>query len=112
MSAGLPGAVPDAGAHDAVPAAERQGASVDSGERGACDLGSASGPGVRPAPPGLLSGGDRDPAALPQTRRGVHRPQEPQVRHEASVRDVGLKKLPKLTKDVFFFLKRGAFIPF
>lgn len=58
---------------------------MDSGERGAGDLSPASGFGLLPATPGLLPCCHGDAAPLPATRGGVHRPKEPQVRHEAAV---------------------------
>lgn len=58
---------------------------MDSGERGAGDLRPPSGSSLLPAPPGLLPGRHGDAASLPAARGGVHRPEEPQVCHEASV---------------------------
>lgn len=87
---GLPGAIPHPGPHHAVPAAERQGAPVDFGKRGACHLGPPAGAGLLPAAPGLLPCRHGNAASLPAARRGVHRPEEPQVRDAASVGDVGV----------------------
>ncbi len=67
---------------------------MDSSERGAGDLSPASGSGLLPATPGLLPGGHCDAAPLPAARGGIHRPKEPQVRHEAAVGDVGVKASP------------------
>uniref|UniRef100_A0A672INZ3 Vang-like protein n=1 Tax=Salarias fasciatus TaxID=181472 RepID=A0A672INZ3_SALFA len=107
LSAGVPGAVPGPRPHHAVPAAGRQGAPVDPGERGAGDLGPAAGPGLLPAAPGLLAGRHGDAAALPAAGRGVHRPQEPQVRHEAAVGDVGVEPPPALLFPPVSSCRRG-----
>lgn len=64
---------------------------MDSSERGAGDLSPASGSGLLAATPGLLPCGHRDAAPLPAARGGVHRPKEPQVRHEAAVGDLGVR---------------------
>lgn len=69
---------------------------MDSSERGASDLGPASGSGLLPATPGLLLGGHGDAAPLLAARGGVHRPKEPQVRHEAAVGDLGVKAVALL----------------
>lgn len=103
---GFPGALPLPRPHHAVPAAERQGAPVDSGERGAGDLSPATGSGLLPATPGLLLGGHGDAAPLPAARGGVHRPEEPQVRHEAAVGDLGVtgRLLPEFPHCPLFAL--------
>lgn len=88
---GFSGALPLPRPHHAVPAAERQGAPVDSSERGAGDLSPAPGSGLLAATPGLLPGGYCDAAPLPAAGGGVHRPKEPQVRHEVAVRDLGVR---------------------
>lgn len=64
---------------------------MDSGERGARDLGPPSGSCLLPAAHGLLPGRHGDAAPLPAARGGVHRPEEPQVRHEAPVGDLSVK---------------------
>lgn len=64
---------------------------MDSSERGAGDLGAASGSDLLPATPGLLPGCHGDAAPLPASRGGVHRPKEPQVRDEAAVGDLGVR---------------------
>lgn len=93
LCSGLPGALPGPGAHHAVPARERQqGAPVDSGERGARDLSAAAGTGVLPPPPRFRSGRHGDAPPLPQPGGGVHRPQEPQVRDAAPVRDLSVRE--------------------
>lgn len=129
---GFPGALPLTGPHHAVPAAERQGAPVDSSERGASDLSPAPGSGLLAATPGLLPGGHRDTAPLPSARGGVHRPKEPQVHHEAAVGDLGVRAVllrapsrwitlvealwstsiqslfPQSVTWIFFFLRRAG----
>lgn len=92
---GFPGALPQPRPHHAVPAAERQGAPVDSGERGAGDFSPSTGSGLLPAAPGLLPGRHGDAAPLPAARGGVYWPKEPQVRHEAAVGDLGVKASPE-----------------
>lgn len=89
-SSGFPGALPDSRPHHAVPAADRRRAPVDFGERGAGDFRPPSGSGLLPAASGLLPGRHGDTPALPAARGGVYRPQEPQIRHEAAVGDLGL----------------------
>lgn len=61
---------------------------MDSGERGARDVSTASGTGVLPAPPRFCPGRHSDAPPLPQPRRGVYRPQEPQVCDATSVRNL------------------------
>lgn len=97
-SSGFPGALPHPRPHHAIPAAEWQRAPVDSGERGAGDIVSASGSCLLHEAPRLLSAGHSDAAPLPAARGGVHRPKEPQVCDEAAVRDLGVKS------GVSFFL--------
>lgn len=64
---------------------------MDSCERGASDLSPAPGPGLLTATSGLLSGGHGDASPFLAARGGVHRPEEPQVRHEAAVGDLGVR---------------------
>lgn len=92
---GLPGALPDPGPYHAVPAAQRQGAPVDAGERGACDGSPAPRLGLLRAPSRLLPGGHRHAAALLAPQRGVRGPQEPQICHAAPVGDVRVKATNK-----------------
>ncbi len=98
---GFSGALPHSRSHHAVPTAEQQGAPVDSGEWGAGDISPASGFGLLPAPPWLLPGGHCDTTPLPAPRGGVHRPKEPQVRHEVAVGDLGVRCPPFLLCPLF-----------
>ncbi len=65
---------------------------MDSGERGARDLSAAAGAGLLPPPPGFRSGRHGDAPPLLQPGGGVYRSQEPQVRHAAPVRDLGVRR--------------------
>lgn len=105
---GFSGALPFPRPHHAVPAAERQGAPVDSSERGACDLSPAPGSGLLAATPGLLPGGYCDAAPLPAAGGGVHRPKEPQVRHEVAVRDLGVRRGGSSFPTLHVSLARGS----
>lgn len=73
---------------------------MDSSERGASDLGPASGSGLLAATAGLLAGGHRSAPPLPAAWGGVHRPEESQVCHEAAVGNLGVRaaSLPGLVK--------------
>lgn len=73
---------------------------MDSSERGASDLSPASGSGLLAAAPRLLAGGHRIAPPIPAAWRGVHRPEESQVRYEAAVGNFGVRaaSLPGLTK--------------
>lgn len=84
---GFPWVLPRPGSHPPVPG-HQQGAPVDTNEWGASDSCSASRPGLLPETPWLLPGRHGDTPPLPAPGRGVHRPQKPQVCHEAPVRDV------------------------
>ena len=64
---------------------------MDPGERGTGDLRPAPGPRLLPATPRFFPGRHGDASTLPAYGGGVHRPQEPQVCHEAAVRDLRLE---------------------
>lgn len=85
---GLLGALPHSWPHHAVPAWEWQGASVDPGQRRACDISTASGPRVLSQTPRLLPRRHSNGPSLSYSGRRVHWPQEPQIRYEAAVWDV------------------------
>lgn len=72
VPSGLLGALPDRRSDHAVPAGEWQGAPVDSGQRGARDISTASGPRVLAPTPRLLPRRDGDCTSLPLTGRRVY----------------------------------------
>lgn len=72
---------------------------MDPGQRGARDVGAASGFGVLPAPHGLLPRGDCDVTSFPHSGRGVRRPQESQVCDEAAVGDVSVERVSEEERE-------------
>lgn len=119
-ASGLLGALPVCRSHHAVPEGERQGASVDTGQRRARDLYAEAGPRVLAPAPRLLPRCHGDCAPLPCTGWRIHWPQEPQICHEAAVWDVCLESGTEKRKKArwsrwrepllfnYFFLYRWA----
>lgn len=86
-AAGFSGALSQPGSHSPVHG-HQQGASVDTGERGACDGRSTSGPSLLSETPRFLPGCHGYTPPFPAPGRSLYRPEKPQVCHEAPVRDI------------------------